>query len=185
MKTPELSTDKTECRSICLLGGDCESLIWFIILGLPRRQAHASDKILAATSAAATLQKQQLINNRIHFIYRTNANRLTSKKTKKKKKERNKRRKLYLHAFIKPPMWIRDWVPDWIRIGIGIFLAAALALVHLTEQNVRRDICALGSHLFSSALRCFSRFQWLYLGRVNEICLYLKPFGRCVSVDFN
>jgi len=83
MKTPELSTDKTECRSICLLGGDCESLIWFIILGLPRRQAHASDKILAATSAAATLQKQQLINNRIHFIYRTNANRLTSKKSKK------------------------------------------------------------------------------------------------------
>jgi len=87
MKTPELSTDKTECRSICLLGGDCESLIWFIILGLPRRQAHASDKILAATSAAATLQKQQLINNRIHFIYRTNANRLTSKKTKKKREK--------------------------------------------------------------------------------------------------
>lgn len=69
------------------------SLIWFIILGLPRRQAHASDKILPipATSAAAALQKQQLINNRIHFIYRTNANRLTSKKKKKlKKKEETK-----------------------------------------------------------------------------------------------
>lgn len=69
------------------------SLIWFIILGLPRRQAHASDKILPipATSAAAALQKQQLINNRIHFIYRTNANRLTSKKKKKtEKKEETK-----------------------------------------------------------------------------------------------
>lgn len=164
------------------------SLIWFIILGLPRRQAHASDKILPipATSAAAALQMQQLINNRIHFIYRTNANRLTSKKKKKLKKKKKQKTKTVSPCIYKASaMWIRDWAPDWIRIGIGIFLAAALALVHLTEQNVRRDICALVSHLFSTTSRCFSRFQWLYLGRVNEICLYLKPFGRCVSVDFN
>lgn len=102
------------------------------------------DKIPPARSAAAatTLQQQQLINNRIHFIYRTNANRLTSKKNNKNKKQKTKTVSACIYKAsddvdtgLGPRSGLGLWNWNWNLLG-----RSALALVHLTEQNVRRDI---------------------------------------------